>query len=280
MALRNLGFPSGSPPPLFAAIEISFESLLKILTALGVNSAFEAFYLRPLAVSRHKLRANNFCESRLARKPLIRETGAPRREIYRGGGLTNVNSTVTESVCQCPGYRMPGVDIHIDADRLARHHREWLRCCASASWASALVRQECNLQGEFEADNFRLCLRSLARSLSCHPGSKLSEDNPRNFQPLFCRRVFLRQLNFLERNDLQMSFEETRRMPPEARQMPADQRETARNQVFQTHYGSKKMGGTDFTYPAQIQPDFTAMSVARRCGHASRHRVFSHSARS
>jgi hypothetical protein len=29
MALRNRGFPSGSPPPVFAAIEISFDSLLK-----------------------------------------------------------------------------------------------------------------------------------------------------------------------------------------------------------------------------------------------------------
>src|SRR5437868_1716258 len=30
VALRNRGFPFGSPPPLFAAIEISLDSLLKI----------------------------------------------------------------------------------------------------------------------------------------------------------------------------------------------------------------------------------------------------------
>src|SRR5213075_649652 len=66
-----------------------FRKLAENLTALRVNSAFEAFYLRPLAVSRHNFGRIIFVKARLARNPVIRETGAPRREIYRGGGLTN-----------------------------------------------------------------------------------------------------------------------------------------------------------------------------------------------
>src|SRR5438094_4541592 len=66
-----------------------FRKLAENLTALRVNSAFEAFYLRPLAVSRHNFGRIILVKARLARNPVIRETGAPRRETYRGGGLTN-----------------------------------------------------------------------------------------------------------------------------------------------------------------------------------------------
>ena len=67
-----------------------FRKLAENLTALRVNSAFEAFYLRPLAVSRHNFGRIIFVKARLARNPVIQETGAPRREIYRGGGLTKL----------------------------------------------------------------------------------------------------------------------------------------------------------------------------------------------
>jgi len=43
IALRNLGFPWGSPPPLFAAIEISFDSLLKILPRLASMAPLKRF---------------------------------------------------------------------------------------------------------------------------------------------------------------------------------------------------------------------------------------------
>jgi hypothetical protein len=40
-------------------------------------------------VSRHNFGRIIFVKARLARNPVIQETGAPRREIYRGGGLTD-----------------------------------------------------------------------------------------------------------------------------------------------------------------------------------------------
>src|SRR5207248_34329 len=56
------------------------RKLAENLTALGVNSAFEAFYLQPLAVSRHNFGRIISVKARLARNPVIRETGAPRKE--------------------------------------------------------------------------------------------------------------------------------------------------------------------------------------------------------
>src|SRR5207248_2962129 len=44
---------------------------------------------RPLAVSRHIHAEYLIAKVACARNDLIRKTGAPRREIYRGGGLTN-----------------------------------------------------------------------------------------------------------------------------------------------------------------------------------------------
>src|SRR5205085_7389597 len=81
MALRNLGFPSGSPPPLFAAIEISFDSLLKILPRLASMAPLKRFTFDHLLCPAITSGEIIFVKVRLARKPLTSETGAPRREI-------------------------------------------------------------------------------------------------------------------------------------------------------------------------------------------------------
>src|SRR6185503_8164209 len=89
MALRRRGLPFGSPPPLFAAIVISLENLLKILPrlassaplkrltfdhllcpAIGVRSYFQPENLRVVFTSREKrlARRRNLPRQLIARK--------------------------------------------------------------------------------------------------------------------------------------------------------------------------------------------------------------------
>src|SRR6476620_9484877 len=88
MALRRRGLPFGSPPPLFAAIVISLENLLKILPrlasiaplkrltfdhllcpAIGVRSYFQPENLRVVFTSRENdLRGRNLPRQLIARK--------------------------------------------------------------------------------------------------------------------------------------------------------------------------------------------------------------------
>src|SRR6266516_7375970 len=99
IALRNLGFPSGSPPPLFAAIEISFDSLLKILPLLASMAPLKRFtfdhLLCPAITS-----ANNFCESSPGQKSGDSGNGRASKRYLPRRRTNYRNSTVTESICQ------------------------------------------------------------------------------------------------------------------------------------------------------------------------------------
>src|SRR5437763_16695814 len=90
MALRNRGFPSGSPPPVFAAIEISFDSLLKILPRLASMAPLKRFTFDHLLCPAIDSGRHNFCESSPGQKSGDSGNGRASKGNLGGGGLATL----------------------------------------------------------------------------------------------------------------------------------------------------------------------------------------------
>src|SRR4030095_9208990 len=109
---------------------------------------------------------------------------------------------------QDDGSAHSGVNIHIDADGLARHHRERLRCCASAFGCPPWYVKNVISRGQFKP--------IISAGVCVHSRDLLLAIPVQNDQRIirvissrcFSRRVCVLELNFLERNDLQMSLQE------------------------------------------------------------------------
>src|SRR6476620_3013051 len=100
MSLRNRKFPSGSPPPVFAAIEISFDSLLKILPRLASMAPLKRFTFDHLLCPAINSGRNNFCESSPGQKSVDFGKRARLEEKSRRRRTNYCNSTVAGSICQ------------------------------------------------------------------------------------------------------------------------------------------------------------------------------------
>src|SRR6187551_3751256 len=87
MALRRRGLPFGSPPPLFAAIVISLENLLKILPRLASIAPLKRLtfdhLLCPAIGVRSYLNLKTWSRVHLARKMTCEGRNLPRELIAR-----------------------------------------------------------------------------------------------------------------------------------------------------------------------------------------------------